>query len=220
MLILIKWSFSGLKDFSNCPKQYHEVKILQKYTKNVTSQMLYGTEVHRALEEYARDGKELADFYKPYKKHIDALMEIPGQRYIEQKFALKEDRVTPCAFDDPEYWVRGIDDFMVINGDTADIIDYKTGSKKYPDLKQLKLMALMTFAHFPEVEFVNAGLMFVVHNAFMDESYQRKDIQKLWGAFTTELHRMEHSYKSNVWPATPTPLCRWCPVEDCQFQKD
>jgi hypothetical protein len=30
----IKWSFSGLKQYINCPKQYHEVKVLRNYEWN------------------------------------------------------------------------------------------------------------------------------------------------------------------------------------------
>lgn len=217
---MVKWSFSGLKEFTNCPRQYHEVKVLQNFTKGVTHQMLYGTDVHKALEEYARDNTPLPEFYKIYKPSVDALLEIPGTRYLEYKMALKRDKVTPCAFDDPEYWVRGIVDFMVVDGDTAYIIDYKTGSKKYPDPKQLKLMALMTFAHFPEVQRIKAGLMFIVHTAFIEEEYKRSDSDMLWGAFASDLQRLNHSFDHNVWPATPTPLCKWCPVNTCEFNED
>lgn len=214
---MIKWSYSGLKQFTNCPHQYNEVKILRNFETAVSEQMRYGTEVHKALEDYAREGKELAQFYKRFQPMIDSLLEIPGERHLEKQFALKEDRVTPCAFDDPEYWVRGIADFLTINGDTAYLIDYKTGKAKYPDPKQLKLMAIMTFAHFPQVEVVKAGLMFVVHNTFVDEMYQRKEIPKLWAAFNPDLMRLEASTRSNVWPKNPTGLCGWCPVTSCGF---
>ena len=80
---MIKWSFSGLKDFVNCPKQYNEVKVLRNFTKKVTQQMLYGTEVHKALEDYTQDGTELPAFYKKYQPMLDALMEgggVPNSR--------------------------------------------------------------------------------------------------------------------------------------------
>ena len=41
----ITWSFSSLKDYINCPRQYYEVKVEKKYTKSATQQMLYGTSV-------------------------------------------------------------------------------------------------------------------------------------------------------------------------------
>jgi hypothetical protein len=217
---MVKWSFSGLKQYINCPKQYHEVKVLQNFQVSVSSQMKYGTDVHKALEDYARDGTELPLFYQRFKQTADTLMGIPGTRYIEHKMALKEDRVTPCGFDDPDYWVRGIVDFMVIDGDTAFIVDYKTGSAKYPDPKQLKLMAIMTFAHFPEVKFIKAALAFILHNAFMDEMYRREEVDKMWTYFSGDLHRLEMSMKTNAWPANATPLCGWCPVKTCKFHDE
>ena len=48
----IKWSYSGIKDYANCPKQYQEVKVLKRFTKFPTKEMRYGTEVHSALEDY------------------------------------------------------------------------------------------------------------------------------------------------------------------------
>lgn len=213
---MVKWSFSGLKDFINCPRQYHEVKIVQKYIKQVSEKMQYGTDVHKALEDYVRDDVELPEFYKKFKPMVDGLIGIPGTKYIEHKMALTEDK-QPCGFNAPEYWVRGIADLMIVDGSTAYIVDYKTGNDRYADLKQLKLMALMAYAHFPEVQTVRAGLLFVAKNNFISESYKRSDIDKLWGAFLMDLNRLANSFTHNVWPATPTPLCRFCPVTTCEF---
>jgi len=215
---MIKWSFSGLKDYANCPKQYNEVKVLKSYTKNVTQQMLYGTEVHKALEDYARDGTELPAFYQRFKPMMDKLLEIPGTRYPEHKMALTESK-EPCAFDAADYWVRGIVDFMVIDGDVAFIVDYKTGSAKYPDTAQLKLMTLMAFAYFPQVQTVKAGLLFVAHNVFITEQYRKDDADNYWAAFSPNLARLRLSQETGHWPANPTPLCGWCPVTTCQHHK-
>jgi RecB family exonuclease len=46
--------------------------------------------------------------------------------------ALTLDR-QPCGFYDKNRWVRGIADLLIINGEDAAVIDYKTGSEKYPD---------------------------------------------------------------------------------------
>jgi hypothetical protein len=216
---MIKWSFSGLKQYTNCPRQYNEIKNLKSFEVKVSHQMLYGTEVHKALEEYARDGIELPKFYNKFKPTIDALLEIPGERHVEYKMALSADKL-PCEFDSPDYWVRGIADLLIVDDDIAFVIDYKTGSNKYPEPKQLKLMALMTFAHFPKVERVKAGLLFVVHSSFLEQHYQRREIPKLWADFALDLARLELSFESDSWPANPTPLCRWCPVTTCEFHKD
>ena len=111
--------------------------------------------------------------------------------------------------------MRGIVDLLIVDGEDAFIVDYKTGSAKYPDPKQLKLMALMTFAHFPEVNSIKAGLLFIMHDAFVVEAYKREDIDKLWGAFTLDLERLKNSYENDKWIENPTPLCGWCPVKTC-----
>ena len=215
---MIQWSYSSLKDFINCPKQYYEVKIAKSVTKKVTEQMLYGTEVHKAVEDYVRDGTPLAKHYVHYKPVLDELLQIPGTRYPEYQMALKLDR-SACEFGDTQRWVRGIVDLLIVNGADAYIIDYKTGSNKYPDPKQLKLMALMTYSHFPGVVNIRAGLLFITRNSFVTEEYRRADIDKLWEGFRTDLTRLDVAHENNQWPEKPSGLCGWCPVVSCKFHK-
>jgi ATP-dependent exoDNAse (exonuclease V) beta subunit len=163
----IKWSYSGLKDYSNCPKQYHEVKVLKRFSKRPTQEMLYGTQVHTALENYVKDGSPLAKNYERYKKQLDPLREMDGIKYPEHRMAITYDK-EPCTFGAKNYWARGIADLLVVDDDQGFIVDYKTGSNKYPDPKQLQLMALMAFAHFPELQHIKAGLLFVAHEHFRD----------------------------------------------------
>ena len=212
------WSYSSLKQYQNCPKQYYEIKVAENYTIIPSEQMKYGTEVHKALEDYVRDGKELALNYLRFKGMVDALKDIPGTKYPEYEMALYKDR-TPCDFSDAKRWVRGIVDLLIVDNDYAFIVDYKTGSNKYPDPKQLRLMSLMTFAHFPQVNKIKAGLLFVMHGSFITEEYERKDIDKSWEKFYGALERLDNSYETNVWPPNPTPLCRFCPVRSCDFNR-
>jgi hypothetical protein len=212
------WSFSSLKDYINCPKQYHEIKVLKRFHKKSTPQMTYGNEVHKACEDYVGEGKPLAKNYQQFQPVLDTLMEIEGTRYPEQKMALDIDG-NACEYG-KGYWVLGIVDLMIIDGDMAFIIDYKTGSNKYPEPKQLKLMALMAFAHYPQINRIKAGLLFVAYNSFLDEEYSREDIPKLWNAFRPDLSRLDASYINDVWNPNPTPLCGWCPVNTCPHHEE
>ena len=212
------WSYSSLKQYQNCPKQYYEIKVAENYTVIPSEQMKYGTEVHKALEDYVKDGKELATNYLRFKGMVDELKAIPGTKYPEYEMALYRDR-TPCDFKDANRWVRGIVDLLIVDNDYAFIVDYKTGSNKYPDPKQLRLMSLMTFAHFPQVNKIKAGLLFVMHNTFVTEEYERKDIDKSWEKFQGPLERLSNSYDTNNWPANHSPLCRYCPVKSCDFNQ-
>jgi hypothetical protein len=212
------WSFSSLKDYLNCPRQYHEVKVLRNFTKPATKEMLYGSAVHKACEDYVGADVPLAKNYEQFKPLLDTLKDIPGVRYLEHQMALDKDK-NVCSYG-KGYWVRGIVDFMVVDGDTAHIIDYKTGSSKYADPKQLRLMALMAFASFPEVQTIKAALLFIVRDGFTEETYKRDDIPTLWEGFHKDLKQLDVSYDTGVWNPKSTPLCGYCPVKTCEYHKE
>lgn len=215
----VKWSYSSLKDYVNCPKQYQEIKILKRFTKFPTEQMRYGTEVHKALEDYVGENTPLPKNYERFKSQLDPLKEMEGIKFPEHRMAITFDK-EPCTWGAKDYWVRGIADLLVINGDKAYVVDYKTGSNKYPDPKQLQLMALMVFAHFPQVNTVHAGLLFVMHEHFIPETYVRDKIDSYWEDFQWNLERLHNSYVTDTWQANPTPLCGWCPVTSCEYHKE
>lgn len=215
----IKWSYSGLKDYINCPRQYNEVKVLKRFEKRPTAQTLYGTDVHSAIENYVKIGQTLPKNYQKFQKQLDPLREMSGEKFPEYRMAITIDR-EPCKFGAQDYWVRGITDLLVVDEDYGFIVDYKTGSNRYPDPKQLQLMALLTFAHFPEVQRIKAGLLFVVHEHFVTSEYHRDDIDTLWKDFAGPLERLRLSHVNGSWQPNPTPLCGWCPVSTCEFNKD
>lgn len=215
----LKWSYSSLKDFENCPRQYQEIKVLKRFEKRPSPQMLYGTEVHSALEHYVKDGTPLPKNYQKYQPMLDPLVEMEGEKYPEHRMAITYEKV-PCSFGAENYWVRGIADLLVVRGNTGFIVDYKTGSNRFPDPRQLQLMALMTFEHFPDIEEVHAGLLFVAHNHFIMSEYYRRDKDSLWKPFTNLLTRLSLSYKGDNWIPNPTPLCKFCPVSSCEFNRE
>lgn len=214
----MKWSFSQLKQWTTCARQYQEVRLLQNFTVADTEQTSYGKAVHKALEEYVAKGTPLPKNYRKFKQAVDSLLAIPGEKYTEIKMGLKADRVTPCDFDDPDYWVHGIADLVIVDNSDAYSVDYKTGSPRYADMKQLKLMGLMIFALFPMVSHVRSGLLFLTHNEFLPENYVRDDIPRLWKSFREPLELYDIYTSSGNWPANPSGLCkRHCPVSTCQY---
>ena len=212
------WSYSALKQYTNCPKQYQEMRVLKNYTVKETEAIIYGKAVHEALELYVKDGKPLPKNYLRFKPMVDTLINIKGDKYPEYEMALTHSK-EPCDFHSEDRWVRGIADLVIVDGDTAYVVDYKTGSNRYPDPKQLRLMSLMMFTHFPDIQRVKGGLLFVMKNSFITEEYLRKDMDKSWGMFEQSLKRLDTSYENDTWQANPTPLCKWCSVVTCDSNK-
>ena len=212
------WSFSKAKAFEQCPKQFYHEKILQEYPFVETEAIRYGNAFHTAAEEYIRDGTPLPKMFDYAQAMLDSLSAKKGAKLCEEKLGVTEN-LLPCSFYDKEVWYRGIADLLIINEEDglAWVIDYKTGkSAKYADKGQLELMALLVFAHYPKITHVRAGLLFVVSNDLVKDSYADSDAGMLWTKWTNIYSIMQTAAERNVWNARPSGLCkRHCPVTVC-----
>jgi hypothetical protein len=209
------WSYSSIKTFEQCPRKYYHLKVVKDVVedKSVTT---YGSELHTACEEYVRDDTPLPAQFVFVKSALDNLKNRPGKVLCEYKMGLTED-LQPCDFFAPNVWWRGMVDLLILDGEVARIVDYKTSKNtKYADTGQLELMALAVFKHFPDIRKVKAGLLFVVAKEFPKANYSVDDQPRLWGKWLSEYKRMEVAYKRDVWNAKPSGLCKkHCPVLSC-----
>jgi hypothetical protein len=77
----------------------------------------------------------------------------------------------------------------------------------------------MVFAHFPHIRKVNSALLFIVKNDMVKMSMARDDADKHWWDYRERTARLEASFANDVWNPNQTPLCGWCPVKTCEFNK-
>ena len=210
------WSFSKIKAFEQCPKQFYHMRVAKDYEDKETEAMLYGTLFHEAAEDFVKNGGSIPEKFKYAEKALTNLRDRPGKKLCEYKLGLTEN-LDPCGFFSKEVWFRGIADLIILDGDTAWVVDYKTGkSAKYADKGQLELMALATFKHFPEVKKVKAGLLFVIAKALIKEDYLDTTAPMLWKKWLSDYARMEKALDTNTWNPRPSGLCRQhCAVLEC-----
>ena len=216
----IKWSHSALKDYEGCARRYYEVKVLKNYPFTDTQATLYSKEFHEAAEFYIKDGTPLPPQFEFAADVLEALKAKPGRKLCEYEMGLTQD-LKPCSFNDKGVWVRGIADLLIIDDDnlTARVVDYKTGNNKYPDREQLKLMALMVFAHFPHIRRVSGALLFVLKNDIAKASFMRGEAEDYWWDYRERVARIEQAHETGVWNPKPTPLCGWCVVKTCEYNR-
>lgn len=212
------WSFSKAKAFETCPKQFYHEKILKEYPFEETDAMRYGTEFHKACEDYIDKEKSLPKKFGFIEPTLDALNKKRGVKICEKKLGLTED-LEPCSFFDKKVWFRGIADLIIVDvlAGVAWVIDYKTGrSSKYADKGQLELMALSVFKHYPEVTKIKAGLLFVVAGSLIKETYEIDSESILWEKWLAKYANMKIAFDKDVWNPRPSGLCkRHCPVLEC-----
>ena len=211
------WSYSSISLFQQCPRKYHRLRVVKDIVEPVQEHLLYGSAVHKAAEEYVRDGTPIPEKYAFIQQFLDPLKNLAGEKLCEHEMGLTKD-MQPCGFRDKNVWFRGIADLLVINGDKARIIDYKTSkSSRYADKKQLELLSLLTFKHFPQVKTIKAGLLFLVVEDLVGAEFTADQQTDAWGKWIPETNQLESAMITDVWNPRPNFTCRgWCPVTDCE----
>ena len=212
------WSYSSATTFEKCPKQYYHLYVAKDIKTDPNQEhFLYGNAVHKAAELYVRDNTPLPEKFSMFQSILDKVKQIPGDKYCEHRIGLTKE-LEPCGFFDSNVWWRGVLDLLVIDKDKkmATVIDYKTGkSSQYADTRQLSLMGVGVFKHFPEVDNIKSALMFLVSKELIKEDYNSKKIDNMFEEWGKIIHRMDIAYDTKVFNAVPNFGCRFCPVQSC-----
>jgi len=212
----ITWSYSSLSLYQQCPKKYYHLKVAKDIKEPLSEAITFGNTIHKVAEEYVARGTPVPEKYKEIEPALESIRNMQGDKLCENKLGLTAD-LKPCGFFDKGVWWRGIADIIILQGDKALTIDYKTGkSSKYADLKQLEVLSLAIFKHFPQVKKVKAGLMFLFADDFVKADYHSDAQDELWGPWVSDVGQLQSSVENKVWNAKPNFTCRgWCPVVSC-----
>lgn len=215
------WSFSKLKAYQTCPRQYLEVKVLKHFQEVQHPTTAWGTRGHEALEFRIRDGVPLPDEFSYLESMAQAVLAMPGDTYCEHELACTRDR-SPVAFDSEEAWSRSIIDVFKFRDDAATAIDWKFGKVK--PTSQLKLNALHIFANYPTVQVVKTRFLWIAAREKTDGTYYRRDEDALWAEFEADSDQLVKAHEEGLFPPKPSGLCKpngrgyaGCVVSTCEF---
>jgi hypothetical protein len=218
---MFNWSFSRLKSYLTCPTQYYELQVARNFQQTEHPTTVWGTRGHLALEHRVRDKTPLPSEFAYLESLAVGIESLPGTLLCEHELAVDKE-LNPCAFDSPLRWVRGIIDVLSIDGENAIAIDYKFGKVK--PSSQLKLMALLVFAAYLEVQTVKSRFLWIQFREKTSAVYNRADEKKLWQEFIDDAAQMEEADALGIYPPKPSGLCRpngkgyaGCPVTTCEF---
>jgi hypothetical protein len=96
----IAWSYSSIKTFEQCPKKYYHLKVLKDVKDSGNEATIYGQEVHKACEDYVKDGVEIPEKFAYVRKVVERIAQQEGEKHTEMKMGLKRvgDGYEPCKF--------------------------------------------------------------------------------------------------------------------------
>ena len=209
-------SYSSIKLYENCPYRYFRQRVVKDVVDEGGEASKYGERIHQYLEVRLKDNHSLPQevaHYEPLCQSVERIA-TGGELHIEKELVLS-DNLTPTGWWDADAWLRSKLDILVINGNLANVMDWKTG-KRNADQFQMQLFAAQVFKHFPDVQSVRTSLVWLKTMEMDTETYFRADVNTIWADVMKRIQRIHTSLEHDNWPARPSGLCRFCPARhDC-----
>jgi hypothetical protein len=219
----LAWSFSALSVFETCRKKFYHLKVAKDVKDGDSEAAAEGKAMHVALYEYVMKDKPLPIGMRPHQKTADSYKQkgakcddIQG----ELKLCLNE-KFEPVEWFAKDAWVRAMLDLLLVKGNTAILVDWKTGKQK-DDFTQLELSAAILSRYMPEIEEFHLVFEWLRDKKRSSKKITKDDIKGVWLQLLPRVNEIEHARKTTDFPASPSGLCGWCPVSNCPhwFDKD
>ena len=212
-------SFSRLSTFEQCQAQFDYLYVSKRVQSQSNDASDYGDRVHKVLEAYGKgtlneatlsdEGKQTLKRWGPL---VDKIVARPGDKLFEHQMSVNK-QLQPTGWFDSDVWIRSIADVLIVNGDTAYCLDYKTGKVK-ENPTQLQLFAAMVMWHFPEVQKVKTSFLWLKYDDATNSTYERRFLDALWRAMEPRFTQVQDIIELGVFKTKPSGLCPWCPAKD------
>ena len=212
------WSFSGLKEYEQCPFK----RFLNKVGGHRGPQSpaaSRGNEYHDAIEKYI-DGRQdsLPKIHASSRPFIDALRNrfANGSIILEQNWYIDHEWNTIDEADvesGADFWaIFIIDCFEFESKTSARVTDWKTGKSRNNEMKhaeQLMLYAIAAFERYPDLEYIHVQCGYVDEGHIsLQRGYTREQLKPIKEQFTKRAQIMTRAI---MFPAKPSKYnCMWC----------
>jgi len=217
-------TFTILSSYGNCPHQMFRRYIAKDQPYVETPEMKFGNDVHTAFEHRVGSKKPLPETMHQWEAFASA---FDGQVVaVEQKLGITREGRACGFFENPTascsgVFFRGKADLAIINGTTAYINDWKTGSSKFEDPFELATNAMLLHARHPHLTKI-LGTYTWLKEGRVGQLYDLSDTAGTWKTVSAQMAEItakrEAALKGDVsgFVKQKSGLCGWCSVEDCE----
>ncbi len=227
----IAWSWSRLSDFEQCPRMFQGKYITKEFKGDYTApHFKKGRAAHKLMEDHFKEGGPLKghvngfDFDFTFLEKFSDMVNRATQVLPELQVTFDVCMNEVAWFDkqnaaNRKAWVRGAFDLLVIIGDFALVIDWKTGKiKKYSD--QLKLFAGLVMTKYPHSQRVMTAYVWLEHPSVKPvwAEYTDKDREDIWQEFGDRAELIQMANESGNWPPKKNIFCGWCDATEAQCE--
>lgn len=145
-------------------------------------------------------------------RHVFDFANIAG---IEERMAFDRD-MQPVPFGSDDTWFHGTIDLLMFSGDTAHIIDYKTGWGTKAHTLQMEVYAWLVFSAYRNIQTVETEFDFTRYNMQKSETFSREfDFPRIDATVRRYCADIEAALADKLTlgvdlPPTPGPHCAHC----------
>lgn len=213
------YSFSALNNFETCPKKYWHLAIEKDYKEEEGEALIYGKRVHKALELLVKNGTPLPENIAHMQKYVQKFIDSPMTKLPELQLCIDREYKPTSWKDWKGAMCRAMLDLVLMEGDRALIVDYKTGKMKDDGFTQLKLAAAMLLLHYPELQRISVAYLWTEHNGKMTHAtFTREQTMEIWNELLPRVEKFQTAFRTTDYPANPSGLCRkYCIVTSCPY---
>ena len=220
-------SFSAIDKFTNCPRKYYNYDIAKLIKEPENPQMRDGWRVHKAMSDFIAHDTPLPPEMERYADWVTTMLTGQPDEIIHTEHRLAcTFELEPCDYFSRKLkvWLRAQADLLVVNGDHALSVDWKTGKEKderyelLPKNFQLRLTAMLIFLHFPQVQNVTSKYVYLNEGTQTTFDMPKEDLRLFVPQAYDILGGIQKSVRANSFPPRPSGLCkRHCAVTSCEF---
>ena len=207
------WSYTALNRFQNCPKQYWHLNLVKDVKDEDSEASAEGRLIHEALCARIVRGAQLPIQLRHLEGLATKFLGLPGHTQGELKFAMSRD-FRPVGFFARDVFVRVVVDLLNTRGDTAIVVDWKTGRPRL-DFTQLRLSAAVLAVHAPEIKTFKMAYVWTGHDKISPLTMSRDELLGVWNDLLPKVAEIERAIGTTTFPAKQSGLCRYCPVTQC-----
>ena len=212
------YSYSFLNDFENCPRKAWHRYIAKDLPREAKSQaQTWGIDVHKALDA-AVNGAELPGNMVQYTPLV-ASVKLAGKDkkvQTEQQLAITADG-SPAGGWDKDVWLKGRLDVFLYADTIGMVLDWKTG-KKREDPFELEVFGLLAKCKYPGLTKIVGAYVWLQENK-VGKIHDLSNFAGTFGSIKATTRTVDMLPKDKEWDANPNPLCGWCPVKKCEYNR-
>lgn len=216
------WSYTMLSNFENCPRKAWHLYVAKDLPRVETEAMRWGNMVHKALELRMDTGDKIKGSkvpLPPEMKDFEKFAAVFDGRRPRAEFWIGMDEHGRADSRPSKVWGKGKLDVLVLNNqeDEALIVDWKTG-KRREDPFELEVFALLVRSMWPEVKRIS-GMYVWLQELKPGKVHELTDTSRTFAKVKEMWNGVKALNPEKEWLPTPNPLCGWCPVKTCEFNR-